>query len=71
MTNKTTSERDILAEMRAFKAECEAKGPVGVWSGHDGLTSPVPVHPDADKTPRDTVTGSSITARKLAEEGRD
>ena len=46
-------------------------GRIGSWSGHDGLTQDLPVHPDADKEASDVVSGPSITAQKLAEEGRD
>jgi hypothetical protein len=56
---------EILARQNA------SKGLVGNWSGHDGLATPVAKHPEADKEPADMVSGPSITARALAEEGRD
>lgn len=34
-----------------------AKGRVGCWTGHDGLTAPLAKHPDADKAPPDMVDG--------------
>jgi hypothetical protein len=68
---KEAGEIDLFEYIDICKAFDKAKGPCGLWSGHDGLIDPMAKHPDADKEASDMVEGPSITARALAEEGRD
>jgi hypothetical protein len=67
---KEAGEIGLMDLIRICEEIDKAAGLVGLWSGHDGHGE-IAKHPDADKEPSDMVFGPSLTAQKLAEEGRD